>query len=52
DGAPRELWGSAGMKMEEEYFPKRGMRTGMRNILYGGARSGKVSSAQSLAIKS
>ncbi|MCI89243.1 hypothetical protein A2U01_0110531, partial [Trifolium medium] len=44
--APRELWGSAGM--EEEYSPKRGMRTEMENILDGGARSGKVSSVQSM----
>ncbi|MCI60379.1 hypothetical protein A2U01_0081635, partial [Trifolium medium] len=49
DGAPRELWGSAGMGMgmEEEYSPKRGMWTGKGNILDGGARSGKVSSVQS-----
>ncbi|PNX68578.1 hypothetical protein L195_g064041, partial [Trifolium pratense] len=41
DGAPRELWGSAGMKMEEEYSSKQEMGTGMVNILDGGARSGK-----------
>ncbi|MCI33341.1 hypothetical protein A2U01_0054558 [Trifolium medium] len=35
------------MGMEEEYSLKRGMRTGMGNILDGGARDGKVSSAQS-----
>ncbi|MCI61225.1 hypothetical protein A2U01_0082482 [Trifolium medium] len=40
-------WGSAEMGMEEEYSPKRGMKTEMRNILDGGAMSGKVSSAQS-----
>jgi hypothetical protein len=33
--------------MEEEYSPKRKMRTGMENILDGGARSGKVSFGQS-----
>ncbi|MCI70604.1 hypothetical protein A2U01_0091867, partial [Trifolium medium] len=27
------------MRMKEEYSPKPGMRTGMRNILDGGARS-------------
>ncbi|MCI63974.1 hypothetical protein A2U01_0085231, partial [Trifolium medium] len=47
DGALRELWGSAGIGMEEEYSPKREMRTGMRNILDGGARSGKISSVHS-----
>ncbi|MCI76638.1 hypothetical protein A2U01_0097908 [Trifolium medium] len=36
-----------GMEMEEEYSPKRRMRTGMVNILDGGARSGKVPSVQS-----
>ncbi|MCI04660.1 hypothetical protein A2U01_0025707, partial [Trifolium medium] len=47
DGSPRELWGSAGMGMEEEHFTKRGMGTGVGNILDGGARSGKVPSARS-----
>ncbi|MCI51943.1 hypothetical protein A2U01_0073187, partial [Trifolium medium] len=47
DGAPRELWRSAGMRMEEEYSPKQKMRTWMRNILDDEARSGKISSAQS-----
>ncbi|MCI37380.1 hypothetical protein A2U01_0058604, partial [Trifolium medium] len=47
DGSPRELWGSEEMGMKEEYSPKRGMRTGMENILDGGVRSGKVPSAQS-----
>ncbi|MCH81883.1 hypothetical protein A2U01_0002677, partial [Trifolium medium] len=32
---PKE--GSAGMRIEEEYSPKRGIGTGMRNILDGGA---------------
>ncbi|MCI56602.1 hypothetical protein A2U01_0077853, partial [Trifolium medium] len=45
DGSPRELWGFAGMRMEIEYSPKRGM--GTRNTLDGGARSSKVLSAQS-----
>jgi hypothetical protein len=35
------------MGMEEEFSPKRGMWTGMENILDGGARSVKVSSGQS-----
>ncbi|MCI45955.1 hypothetical protein A2U01_0067195, partial [Trifolium medium] len=39
--------GFTGMEMEEEYSPKREMGTRMDNILDGGARSGKVSSAQS-----
>ncbi|MCI36877.1 hypothetical protein A2U01_0058101, partial [Trifolium medium] len=47
DGSSWELWGSAGMGMKEEYFPKRRMRTGMRNILNGGTRSGKEPSAKS-----
>jgi hypothetical protein len=47
DGFPWELWGSAGMGMEVEYSPKRGMGTGMGNILDGGAKSGKVSPSQS-----
>jgi hypothetical protein len=47
DEYPQELWGSARMGMDEEYSPKRGMRTGMRNILDDGARSGKVSSGHS-----
>ncbi|PNX55537.1 hypothetical protein L195_g049166, partial [Trifolium pratense] len=47
NGAPRDPWGSVGMGMKEEYSPQRKMGTGMRNILDGGARSGKVSSAQS-----
>jgi hypothetical protein len=32
------------MRIEEEFFPKRGMGMGMENILDGGAKSGKVSS--------
>jgi hypothetical protein len=47
DGYPRELWGSAGMGMKEEYSPKWGMETEIENILDGGARSVKVSSGQS-----
>jgi hypothetical protein len=35
------------MRMKEEYFSKRRMRTGMKNILDGGAISDKVSSGQS-----
>ncbi|MCI72614.1 hypothetical protein A2U01_0093877, partial [Trifolium medium] len=34
---PRELWGFGGMRIEEEYSPKRGMGTG--NILNGGGCS-------------
>ncbi|MCI90715.1 hypothetical protein A2U01_0112009, partial [Trifolium medium] len=49
-GSPRELWESAGMWIEEEYSPKREMRTEMGNILNGGTRSGKVPSAQSHSI--
>ncbi|MCI30715.1 hypothetical protein A2U01_0051926, partial [Trifolium medium] len=30
-----ELWRSAAMGMEEEYSPKRGMGTGMGNIMVG-----------------
>jgi hypothetical protein len=48
NGYSRELWGSAGMRMEEEYSPKRGMGTEMGNIFDGGTKSGKVSSGQSL----
>jgi hypothetical protein len=47
DGYPREPWGSAGMEMKEEYFPKQGMETEMGNILDDGTRNGKVSSGQS-----
>ncbi|MCI49524.1 hypothetical protein A2U01_0070768, partial [Trifolium medium] len=47
DGSPWELWRSMGMGMEEEYSPKRGMGTGMVNILDCGAMSGKVPSVQS-----
>jgi hypothetical protein len=36
--------------MEEEFSPKWGMGTGMENILYGGARYGKVSSGESLPV--
>ncbi|MCI45449.1 hypothetical protein A2U01_0066688, partial [Trifolium medium] len=50
DGSPRELWESAGMRMEEEYSPKREMKTEMRNILNGGTRSGKVHPAQSHSV--
>ncbi|MCI73690.1 hypothetical protein A2U01_0094954 [Trifolium medium] len=39
--------GSARMVMKEEYSQKWGMGMGMKNILDGGARSGKVPSAQS-----
>jgi hypothetical protein len=35
------------MGIEEEFSPKRGMGTGMENILNGGAKGGKVSSNQS-----
>jgi hypothetical protein len=35
-------WGSTEMAMEEEYSMKRRMRTGMRNTLNDGTRSGKV----------
>ncbi|MCI81783.1 hypothetical protein A2U01_0103057, partial [Trifolium medium] len=35
----------AGMRMEEEYSLKWGIRTEMRKILDGGAKSDKVSSA-------
>jgi hypothetical protein len=38
DGYLRELWKSAGMRMEEEYSLNRGMGTRMRNILDGGQR--------------
>jgi hypothetical protein len=47
DGFPWELWGSAGMGMEEEHSLKRGTGKGMGNTLDGGANSGKVSPAQS-----
>ncbi|MCI44665.1 hypothetical protein A2U01_0065904, partial [Trifolium medium] len=47
DGSLREIWGSAGMWMKEEYSPKEGIGTGMGNILNGGASSGKLASAQS-----
>jgi hypothetical protein len=33
--------------MKEKFSPKRGMKTGMENILDGGAMGGKVSSGQS-----
>jgi chloramphenicol 3-O-phosphotransferase len=39
--------GSVGMRMDEECSPKRGMETGMDNILNGRAKSGKISSSQS-----
>ncbi|MCI36471.1 hypothetical protein A2U01_0057694, partial [Trifolium medium] len=39
--------GSTWMGMEEVYSLKQGMGMRMGNILDGGARSGKVSSAQS-----
>jgi hypothetical protein len=29
DRSPQELWGSAGMRMKGEYFPKQGMGTEM-----------------------
>ncbi|MCI03225.1 hypothetical protein A2U01_0024260 [Trifolium medium] len=45
DGSPRELWGSAGMEMEEEYSLKREIETRMGNILDDEASSRKVSSA-------
>jgi hypothetical protein len=35
------------MMMEEKFSPERGMETGMRNILDGGAKDGKISSGQS-----
>jgi hypothetical protein len=35
------------MRIEEEYFPKRRIKTEMRNILDGRTMSGKVSSGQS-----
>jgi hypothetical protein len=35
------------MRMNEEYSLKRGIGTGMENILDGGARCDKVSSDQS-----
>jgi hypothetical protein len=37
------------MRMEEEFSPKRGMRTGMENILDGEARGSKIFSGQSLS---
>ncbi|MCI71260.1 hypothetical protein A2U01_0092523, partial [Trifolium medium] len=45
DGSPRKLWESAEMGMEKDYSPKWRMKTGMGNILDGGAKSGKVPSA-------
>ncbi|GAU38400.1 hypothetical protein TSUD_52250 [Trifolium subterraneum] len=48
DGSPLKLWGSAGIRMEEEYSSKWGMRTRMRNIINGGAMNDNVPSAQSL----
>ncbi|MCI58493.1 hypothetical protein A2U01_0079748, partial [Trifolium medium] len=50
DGSLRKLWGSAGMEIEEEYSPKRGMRTEMENILDDGTRSSKVTSGQSSSL--
>ncbi|MCI86969.1 hypothetical protein A2U01_0108250, partial [Trifolium medium] len=47
DGSPLKLWGSAGMEMEEDYSPKRGMKTEMENILDGETKSSKVTSGQS-----
>jgi hypothetical protein len=44
DRSPRKLWRSVGMSMEEEYSPKWGSETGMRNTLDGVKRSGKVRS--------
>ncbi|PNX59975.1 hypothetical protein L195_g051692 [Trifolium pratense] len=40
DGTSRELSGSA--EMEEEYYPKRRIGTGMENILDGGHRTTTV----------
>jgi hypothetical protein len=34
------------MRMEKEFSPKRGMGTGMGNILDDRARGGKISSGQ------
>jgi hypothetical protein len=48
DGSQLKLLVSVGIRMREEYLPKRRMRTGMRNILEGGVRTDKVSSAQYL----
>jgi hypothetical protein len=38
-----------GIKMEEDFSLKRGIETGMENILNGKAKCGKVSSGQSLS---
>ncbi|MCI33654.1 hypothetical protein A2U01_0054871, partial [Trifolium medium] len=45
-GSPRELWGSMGMRMKEEYSLKRKMGMEMMNFLDDGTKSDKVSSAQ------
>jgi hypothetical protein len=52
DGSPQKLWGSAGMKMKDEYSPKHEMKTEMSNILDDEIKSGKIFSGQSLSVTS
>jgi hypothetical protein len=46
NGSPRELWESAGMRIEEEYHPKKaGNEESDGEHIYGRAMSGIVPSA-------